>query len=104
MFDKCTSTVGSPTASIASLGLCVVLAMDAAGLQTEGSVALWVADVLYAAVPLAFLVGLLRMRWRRAVVVPIVAVDDFLAVEDAVQRPGLAVVMHGRGAAPRLTQ
>ena len=60
------------TASLASLGLCVVLAMDAAGMKTEGSVALWIADVLYAAVPLAFLVGLLRMRWRRAVVADLV--------------------------------
>jgi len=60
------------TAALGLLGLCVVLAMDAAGLQTEGSVALWVADALYAAIPLAFLVGLLRMRWRRAVVADLV--------------------------------
>jgi signal transduction histidine kinase len=60
------------TAALAVVLLGVVVAMDAAGARTEGSVPLWLADLLFAAVPIAFLVGLLRTRWRRSVVADLV--------------------------------
>lgn len=60
------------TAALAVVLLGVVIAMDAAGVTTEGSAPLWLSDVLFAAVPIAFLVGLLRTRWRRSVVADLV--------------------------------
>jgi signal transduction histidine kinase len=60
------------TAALAVGLLGVVVVMDAAGAKTEGSVPLWLGDMLFAAVPIAFLAGLLRMRWRRAVVADLV--------------------------------
>ncbi|HEX5088039.1 MAG TPA: sensor histidine kinase [Nocardioides sp.] len=59
-------------AAVSVVLLGVVVVMDAAGAMTEGTVALWLADVAYAAVPIAFLVGLLRMQWHRAAVADLV--------------------------------
>ena len=44
-------------AATAAALLGLVLVMDAAGAKTEGTLALWLGDVAYAAIPLAFLVG-----------------------------------------------
>jgi signal transduction histidine kinase len=60
------------TATIAASLLGVVVVLDAAGTQTQGSVALWVSDVAYAAIPIAFLVGLLRTRLARSAVADLV--------------------------------
>jgi len=60
------------TAALAVVLLGVVIAMDAAGVRTEESAPLWLSDVFFAAVPIAFLVGLLRTRWRRSVVADLV--------------------------------
>jgi signal transduction histidine kinase len=59
-------------ASCAVVALGIVLALDVAGRETEGSIALWVADVAYAAIPFAFLVGLLRTRLHRSAVADLV--------------------------------
>jgi signal transduction histidine kinase len=70
------------TAMLGVILLGVVVGMDAAGAQTEGSLALWLADAFFAAVPIAFLVGLLRMRWRRS------AVADLVVQLGRAARPG----------------
>jgi signal transduction histidine kinase len=49
-----------------------VLVVSAFGVETEGSVLLWLADVGYAAIPVAFLVGLLRTRLHRSAVADLV--------------------------------
>ncbi len=49
-----------------------VLVVSAFGVETEGSVLLWIADVSYAAIPVAFLVGLLRTRLHRGAVADLV--------------------------------
>ena len=49
-----------------------VLVVSAFGVETEGSVLLWFADVAYAAIPVAFLVGLLRTRLHRSAVAGLV--------------------------------
>jgi signal transduction histidine kinase len=56
--------------AIAMLG--VVVVMDTAGLPTEGSLALWLSDVFFVGIPLAFLFGLLRMQWHRSAVAELV--------------------------------
>jgi signal transduction histidine kinase len=67
----------------------VVVVMDAAGLPTEGSLALWLSDVFYAGIPLAFLFGLLRMRWHRSAVAELV-VTLGTAAEQAQVRNAIA--------------
>jgi signal transduction histidine kinase len=62
------------TASAAAALLVIVVVLDAFGVETEGSLPLWVGDVLYAAVPVAFLVGLLRTRLHRSAVADLVVV------------------------------
>jgi signal transduction histidine kinase len=57
-------------ASAGLLGAVVVVA--AAGGETEGSVILWLADLAFAAIPVAFLVGLLRIRLQRSAVADLV--------------------------------
>jgi signal transduction histidine kinase len=52
--------------------LAVVVIVSAFGVDTEGSVLLWLTDVSYAAIPVAFLVGLLRMRLHRGAVAGLV--------------------------------
>jgi signal transduction histidine kinase len=78
------------TAGLAVFLLAVVIVMDAAGAKTEGTAALWLADAGYAAVPVAFLVGLLRMRWHRSAVADLVVALDSAAeparVRDAIAR------------------
>jgi signal transduction histidine kinase len=49
-----------------------VLVVSAFGVETEGSVLLWFADIAYAAIPVAFLVGLLRIRLHRSAVADLV--------------------------------
>jgi signal transduction histidine kinase len=70
------------TAAVAAVLLGVVIVMDAAGMQTEGSLPLWLGDVAYAAIPLAFLIGLLRTRWHRS------AVADLVVRLGSVPEPG----------------
>jgi signal transduction histidine kinase len=60
------------TIAIAIVLFGAVLVVSAFGVQTEGSVLLWSADVAYAAIPVAFLVGLLRMRLHRGAVADLV--------------------------------
>jgi signal transduction histidine kinase len=68
----------------------VVVLMDAAGLPTEESLALWLSDVFFAGIPLAFLAGLLRMRWHRSSVADLVVTLGSAAepaqVRDAIAR------------------
>jgi signal transduction histidine kinase len=52
------------------LGTMVVV--SAFGVETEGSVLLWLTDIAFAAIPVAFLVGLLRMRLHRGAVAGLV--------------------------------
>ncbi len=59
-------------AAAAAVSLGVVVVVDAFGVKTEGSVFLWAADVAFAAVPVAFLVGLLRIRLHRSAVAELV--------------------------------
>jgi signal transduction histidine kinase len=66
----------------AVVSLAVVIIADAAGHQTEGSVELIVADVAFAAIPIAFLVGLLRTRLHRS------AVADLVVQLNALPPPG----------------
>src|SRR5262249_6601693 len=49
-----------------------ILVVSAFGVETEGSVLLWLTDVAYAAIPVAFLVGLLRTRLHRGAVADLV--------------------------------
>jgi signal transduction histidine kinase len=49
-----------------------VVVVSAFGVETEGSVLLWFADIAYAAIPVAFLVGLLRTRLHRSAVADLV--------------------------------
>lgn len=60
------------TAAAAVVSLGVVLVAAAAGEKTEGSVVLWIADASFAAIPVAFLVGLLRTRLHRSAVADLV--------------------------------
>jgi signal transduction histidine kinase len=46
--------------------------VDAVGGKVEGTAVLWVADAAYAAIPLAFLVGLLRVRLHRSAVADLI--------------------------------
>jgi signal transduction histidine kinase len=50
----------------------IVVIVDALGGRTEGSVALWLADVAYAAIPVAFLAGLLHTRLHLSAVADLV--------------------------------
>jgi signal transduction histidine kinase len=59
-------------AATAVVLLGAVLVVSAFGVETEGSVLLWLADVAYAAIPVAFLVGLLRTRLHRSAVADLV--------------------------------
>jgi signal transduction histidine kinase len=59
-------------AATAVLLLASVLVVSAFGVETEGSPLLWLADVAYAAIPVAFLVGLLRTRLHRSAVADLV--------------------------------
>ena len=59
-------------AAAAAVLLCAVLVVSSFGVETEGSVLLWLADVAYAAIPVAFLVGLLRTRLHRSAVADLV--------------------------------
>jgi signal transduction histidine kinase len=78
------------TAALAVVLLGVVVVMDAAGSKTEASVPLWLADTSFAAIPVAFLVGLLRMRWHRSAVADLVVALGSAAeparVRDAIAR------------------
>jgi signal transduction histidine kinase len=67
-------------ASVLSLG--VVIVADVLGFGTEGSVELIVADLAYAAIPIAFLVGLLRTRLHRS------AVADLVVALNSLPPPG----------------
>ena len=77
-------------AATAAVLLGLVLVMDAAGAKTEGTLALWLGDVAYAAIPLAFLLGLLRMRWHRSAVADLVvelgSLPDQAQVRDPIAR------------------
>jgi hypothetical protein len=57
-------------AAVVSLGVMIVA--DALGFGTEGSPELIVADLAYAAIPIAFLIGLLRTRLHRSAVADLV--------------------------------
>jgi signal transduction histidine kinase len=59
-------------AAAAALSLGAVVVVSAFGVETEGSALLWLADVAYAAIPVAFLVGLLRTRLHRSAVADLV--------------------------------
>ena len=77
-------------AATAAVMLGVVVVMDGAGAKTEGTLALWLGDLAYAAIPLAFLTGLLRMRWRRSAVADLVvelgSVPEPAQVRDLIAR------------------
>jgi signal transduction histidine kinase len=60
------------TAATAAVLLGAVLVVSAAGVETEGSILIWLADAAYAAIPIAFLVGLLRTRLHRSAVADLV--------------------------------
>jgi signal transduction histidine kinase len=60
------------TAATAVVLFGAVVVVSAFGVETEGSVLLWLADVAYAAIPVAFLVGLLRTRLHRSAVADLV--------------------------------
>ena len=59
-------------AAAAATCLGALLVVDALGGKTEGTVLLWVGDVVFAAIPVAFLVGLLRTRLQRSGVADLV--------------------------------
>jgi signal transduction histidine kinase len=59
-------------AAAAVLLLASVLVVSAFGVETEGSPLLWLADVAFATIPIAFLVGLLRTRLHRSAVADLV--------------------------------
>jgi signal transduction histidine kinase len=59
-------------AAAAAFSLGVVIVADALGFGTEGSPLLIVGDMAYAAIPVAFLVGLLRTRLHRSAVADLV--------------------------------
>jgi signal transduction histidine kinase len=65
-------------AAVAAGLLGAVIVASAFGVETEGSVLLWLADVAYAAIPLAFLGGLLRTRLHRSAVADLVLELDSL--------------------------
>jgi signal transduction histidine kinase len=65
-----TPVLFAAAASVVSLG--VVIVADALGFGTEGSLLLIVADLAYAAIPIAFLVGLLRTHLHRSAVADLV--------------------------------
>jgi len=50
----------------------LVLVVSTFGVETEGSVLLWFADIAYAAIPVAFLFGLLHLRLLRSAVADLV--------------------------------
>jgi len=60
------------SAAAAAVLLGAVLVVSAFGVQTEGSLLLWLADAAIAAIPVAFLVGLLRTRLHRSAVADLV--------------------------------
>jgi signal transduction histidine kinase len=60
------------TAATCAVLLGAVLVVSAFGVETEGSALLWITDVAYAAIPVAFLVGLLRTRLHRGAVAQLV--------------------------------
>ena len=66
-------------AAAAAVLLGAVLVASAMGVPTEGSPLLWLADAAFAAIPIAFLVGLLRMRLHRSAVADLVLELDSLA-------------------------
>jgi signal transduction histidine kinase len=59
-------------AATAALLLGALIVVDALGGKTEETVLLWAGDVAFAAVPVAFLVGLLRTRLQRSAVADLV--------------------------------
>jgi signal transduction histidine kinase len=59
-------------AAAAAVLLVAILVVSAFGVETEGSALLWITDIAYAAVPVAFLVGLLRTRLHRGAVAELV--------------------------------
>jgi signal transduction histidine kinase len=83
-----TPVLFAAAAAVVSLG--VVIIADALGFGTEGSVELIVADLAYAAIPIAFLVGLLRTRLHRSAVADLVVQLNSLPppgdVRDAIAR------------------
>jgi signal transduction histidine kinase len=60
------------TSATCAVLLGAVLVVSAFGVETEGSALLWITDVAYAAIPVAFLLGLLRTRLHRGAVAELV--------------------------------
>jgi signal transduction histidine kinase len=77
------------SSAVAVLLLLAVGLVDATGHDVEGGLLLWVAVAAFAAIPIAFLVGLLNVRLRRSAVADLV-VELGSAAEPALLRDAVA--------------